>query len=124
MKYFYKTSLSISTCLLFILFANNSFAQYPGMGAFRAQQSQQFMNQQMQMQMNMQSFNWRASAGKGDKYKVTFKDSSVKELVSFMYKDTIQHKNFLVFVDKKFKKSDSLHRYQKFIQIKLYLFLR
>jgi len=111
MTHFYKTSLSILTCLLFILFAGKSFAQYPGMGAFRAQQSQQFANQQLQMQM--QNANWRTSAGQGEKYKVTFKDSSVKELVSFMYKDTVKHKTFLVLVDKNFKKSDSLHRYQK-----------
>jgi len=91
-----------------------SFAQFPGMAAVRAQQNQQFMNQQMQMQMQMMmNGNWRANAGKGSTYQVTFKDSSVKQVVSFMYIDTTLHKNFLLFVDKKYPKSDSAHRYQK-----------
>ena len=96
-----------------IFFSKNSFAQYPGMAAFRAQQSQQFINQQMQTQMMLNNMNWRANAGSGTIYKVKFKDTSTKEVVSYMYSDTILHKNFLVYVDKKFKRSDTLHRNQK-----------
>jgi hypothetical protein len=112
MKPFYKTSLSVSTGLLFILCftAKNSFAQYPGMGALRAQQNQQFMNQQMQRQMNM---NWKTSAGQGYSYYVTFKDTTRKQVTSYMYNDTVLHKNFLILVNKKFPKSDSAHRFQK-----------
>jgi len=111
MKHTYKTLLTYLPIFLFIFLAETFFAQYPGMAAFRAQQNQQFINQQMQMQMQM--MNWRQSAGKGDTYMVTFKDSSVKKVVSWMYTDTILHKNFLVLVDKKFPKSDSAHRTQK-----------
>jgi len=100
---------------LLFLYSLNASAQHAGMAAVRAQESRQYMNQQMQMQMDMMmmSRNWRQSAGKGSTYQVTFKDSSVKEVTSFMYIDTVLHKNFLVLVDKKFPKSDSTHRYQK-----------
>jgi hypothetical protein len=111
MKYFYKTSLSILTCVLLVLFGTKSYAQYPGMRAFRAQQTMQMANQQMQMQM--MNTNWRRTVGTGDKYTVVFKDSSIKKFVSLMYTDTILHKNFLVFVDKNFPKSDTAHRNQK-----------
>jgi hypothetical protein len=57
--------------------------------------------------------NMRTNAGNGTPYTVTFKDTSTKKVVSYMYSDTVLHKDFLVFVDKKFKRSDSLHRYQK-----------
>ncbi|MBS1521736.1 MAG: hypothetical protein JST50_12115 [Bacteroidetes bacterium] len=99
---------------LLFFYSLQAFAQYPGMGAVRAQQSRQFVNQQMQMQMQMMNnLNWRQNAGKGDTYTVTFKDSTVKKVVSFMYTDTVLHKNFLVYVDKKFPKSDTIHRNQK-----------
>jgi hypothetical protein len=34
-------------------------------------------------------------------------------VVSLLYADTLSHKSFLLFVNKKVPKSDSLHRYQK-----------
>lgn len=100
---------------LLFFYSLQASAQFPGMAAVRAQQNQQFMNQQMQMQMQMlqMSMNWRQNAGKGDTYLITFKDSSVKKVISWMFTDTILHKNFLVLVDKKFPKSDSAHRTQK-----------
>ena len=110
MLYNHKTFFILSLGLLLIFSTKNSFAQYPGMGAFRAQQSQQFVNQQMQMQMQMNSI---ALAGQGDIYEVTFKDSSVKKVTSYFYTDTILNKEYLLFVDKKFPKSDSIHRYKK-----------
>lgn len=107
-----KSALSVLSLLFF--YSLNASAQFPGMAAVRAQQNQQFMNQQMQTQMQMlMNMNWRQNAGKGDTYMITFKDSSVKKVVSWMYTDTILHKNFLVLVDKKFSKSDSVHRTQK-----------
>jgi hypothetical protein len=78
------------------------------MGAFRAQQSRQFVNQQLQTQSMMHNFS--TNAGNGTPYTVTFKDTSTKRVVSYMYSDTVLHKKFLVFVDKKFKRSDSVHR--------------
>ncbi len=92
----------------------DAYAQYPGMAAFRAQQNQQFMTQQMNMQMQMNlSRNWRKNAGQGLGYVVALKNGDVKKIKSFMYLDTVLHKNFLVFVDKKFPKSDTIHRFQK-----------
>ena len=113
MQYLRKIVYISLLSIFCVFFTKNSFAQYPGMGAFRAQQSRQFVNQQMQQQMMMNGMNWRANAGDGTIYMVKFKDTSTKKVVSYMYSDTILHKNFLVYVDKKFKRSDTLHRYQK-----------
>jgi hypothetical protein len=57
-------------------------------------------------------WNWNKASGK-HKYLVTFKDSSVKETLSFMYTDTISNKSFLVFENKKVPKSDTAHHYQR-----------
>ncbi len=89
------------------------------MGAFRAQQSKEFANQQMRQQMNMTMMmmdmkkKWASGAGRNTTYKVTFKDNSVKEVSSLMYSDTVLHKNYILFVDKTIPKSDSAHRDQK-----------
>jgi hypothetical protein len=56
-------------------------------------------------------WNWNKASGK-HKYQVTLKDSSVKETLSYMYTDTISHKSFLLFEDKKVPKSDTAHHYQ------------
>jgi hypothetical protein len=98
--------------ILLILIAKSSVAQYPGMQAVYSKMALQNANQHMMMMMQM-NMNWRTNAGDGDEYQVKFKDSTIKKVVSFIYADTILHKNFLVFVDKKYKKSDSAHRYQK-----------
>lgn len=112
MKPYYK--LSLLTLVLLFFYSLQASAQYPGMAAFRAQQSRQFANQQMQTQMQMMAnMNWRRNVGQGDSYYVTFKDSTQKKVVSYMYYDSVQRKNYLVFVDKKFPKSDSAHRFQK-----------
>lgn len=89
-------------------------AQYPGMSAVYARHNQQVMNQQMQMRMQMNlNRNWRKNAGQGQGYIVTLKDGEKKSFKSNMYLDTVLHKNFLVFVDKKFKRSDSTNRFRK-----------
>jgi hypothetical protein len=111
-KIFFISLLS----LFCIFFTKNSFAQYPGMNAVRAQQSRQFANQQMQQQMNMMMnmrTRWASGAGRNTTYQVTFKDNSVKEVNSLMYTDTVLHKNYILFVDKTIPKSDSVHRNQK-----------
>jgi len=114
MQHVRKILIILAIATLFIFSPGKSWAQYPGMAAFRAQQSQQFMNQQMRMQMQMNmNRNWRKNAGQGEGYIVTLKDSAKKTVKSFMYLDTVLHKNFLVYVDKKFPKSDSAHRFQK-----------
>jgi hypothetical protein len=56
---------------------------------------------------------WIWGTGGKAKYQVTFKDSSTKDVFSYMYTDTASHKSFVVYEDKKFKKSDSVHRFQK-----------
>lgn len=113
-----NTSLRFPIALAFIFLSLHSFAQPRGMTmnqVFRQvdrQSNNMRMNQQMQMQMMMNT-NWRKTAGTGDKYTVVFKDSSIKKFVSLMYTDTVLHKNFLVFIDKSFPKSDTAHRNQK-----------
>lgn len=114
MKRTLKIHLFYSFLSLFVFLSKKSFAQYPGMAAVRAQQSQQFMNQQMQMQMNMNiNRNWRKTAGQGSEYIVTLKDSTRKTVTSYMYRDSATHKSYLVFVDKKYKKTDTANRFQK-----------
>ena len=114
MKLYTNLKSAFSVLSLLFFYSLNASAQFPGMAAVRAQQNQQFMNQQMQMQLQtLMNMNWKQNAGKGDTYMITFKDSSVKKVVSWMYTDTILHKNFLVLIDKKFPKSDSVHRTQR-----------
>ena len=118
MKSIFKISLSFSIATAFIFLSLQSFAQPRGMtmNQVYSQLNKQDMNMRFQRQMQtmmMMTLNWRANAGKGTTYQVTLKDSSVKQVVSFMYIDTTLHKNFLLSVDKKYPKSDSAHRYQK-----------
>jgi hypothetical protein len=114
MKLCPKLRFTLFVTSLLFFYSLQASAQYPGMGAFRAQQSRQFANQQMQTQMQMMAnMNWRQNAGQGDSYYVTFKDSTQKKVVSYMYYDSVQRKNFLILVDKKFPKSDSVHRFRK-----------
>lgn len=111
MQFKFKILSPIATAI-FIFLTQITFAQYPGMTAVRANMNRQFINQQMRTQM-MMGTNWRSNAGDGSIFNVTFKDSSQKEMTSFIYRDSLTHKSFLVFVNKKFRKSDSAHRWQK-----------
>lgn len=105
----------VNIALIFL--SMQSFAQPRGMtmNQVNQQTGRWVANQQMQFmqQLQMRSANWIQYAGKGAKYQVRFKDSSVKVVISYMYIDTVSHKSFLVFVDKKIPKSDTLHRNQK-----------
>jgi hypothetical protein len=114
MQFAPKPIFSFLICAASILLAGKASAQYPGMNKVYSDISRQNANQQTQMQMQMmENMNWRTGAGQGTIYQVTMKDSSVKKVVSYMYTDTILHKNFLLFVNKKFPKSDTAHRNQK-----------
>jgi len=114
MPHIRNTILFFTIVILSGFSAHKAYAQYPGMAAVRAQQSQQFMNQQMRMMMQMNmNRNWRRNAGQGEGYVVTLKGGETKKIKSYMYLDTALHTNFLVYVDKKFPKSDSAHRFQK-----------
>lgn len=116
MKHIYKILHAFLPFLLFFISSSNSSAQYPGMNKVYSNIASQNARQQMDMMNNMnmnRMWNWRQGAGKGATYHVIFKDSSVKEVVSYMYTDTESHKCFLVFVDKKFPKSDTSHRNRK-----------
>ncbi|WP_426671788.1 hypothetical protein ACPPVU_11175 [Mucilaginibacter sp. McL0603] len=93
MKLISKILSVLSFSVVFILLAETSFAQY------------------MTFQPILMGANW--SANQRTTYNVTFKDSSVKEVFSLMYTDTILHKNYLLFVDKNFPKSDTVHRNHK-----------
>ncbi len=112
MKRFCKTVLSIFTCLVIILFGIKSFAQYPGMKAFRAQQTMQMANQHMQMQMQMMSMRGVVVMSEEFNFQVTMQDSTKKEVTSAIYTDTISKKRFIIWVDKQYRKSDT-NRYKK-----------
>lgn len=111
-----RSLVFFSTIIILSCFsAFETLAQYsPGVQAALAQHHQQIMNQQMRtmMFMNMNR-NWGKYAGQGDEYIVKLKNGERKTFTSNMYLDTVLHKNFLVFVNKKFKKSDSANRFQK-----------
>lgn len=110
---------TLSTLILTILFAftiQSSRAQYPGMGAFRAQQNKQFVNGQMNMmmQMNMMVLNNNANLINSKySYIVTFKDSSQRVVLSKIFFDTTTKKTYLLLVDKSFSKKDMANREQK-----------
>ncbi len=98
--------------IFFGLSLNYVFAQYPGMGSFRTQQSQNFINQQTTN--NLAILNHSRYIGNQElTYHIQLKDSVFKDFSSLMYYDTITHKSFLIFENKKFRKSDTLHRYEK-----------
>ncbi|HTD40036.1 MAG TPA: hypothetical protein VK671_05410 [Mucilaginibacter sp.] len=111
MKCTHKTLLANLSVFLFLFLAKPSFAQYPGMGAVRAMQNQQFMNQQMQM---MQMMNMRGVVNTPQEFdfQVTMLDSTKKQITSAIYTDTIAKAHFIVSVDKQYKKSDP-NRYKR-----------
>jgi hypothetical protein len=109
-----KTLSILSIIILFAFSAKKSFAQYPGMGAVRANMNSQFQNQQMTMQMGMTNVRYdnNSSALLPHTYIVTMADGSKKEVDSKIFLDTILHKNYLVFVDRNLKRSDT-NRFKK-----------
>jgi len=97
---------------LFVFSPKNSCAQYPGMATFRAQQNRQFVNQQMQTQMQMMNMRGVQSTMEEFDFEVTLRDSTKTKVTSAIYTDTTTRKRFIVLVDKKYKKSDT-NRYKK-----------
>lgn len=112
MKLTYKSLLIFPAGILFVFLTKTSFAQYPGMGAFRAQQNRQFVNQQMQMQMQMMNMRGVTATIQEYDFNVTMRDSTSKEITSAIYTDSVTKKHFIVWVDKQYKKSDT-NRYKK-----------
>jgi hypothetical protein len=104
--------LSLSFLILFTLSTKSSFAQYPGMGAFRASQSRQFMNQQMRTQMQMQRMHGVEATAQEYLFEVMMLDSTKKEISSAIYTDIKTKKRFLLSVAKRYKNSDT-NRYKK-----------
>lgn len=112
-------SLVFSTIFFFTV--QNASAQFPGMKQFRTNMDYQFMQQQMQMQMNAYFHGFSRSqysscivgASNEYTYLVKMKDGSKKTVKSYIYIDTTLHKSYLLFIDKSFAKSDSAHRKQK-----------
>jgi hypothetical protein len=116
MKLAHKYLLIFSIGVLSISITKTSFGQYPGMGAFRAQQNQQFINQQMRMQMQMLNMRGVTATLQEYDFNVTMRDSTTKEITSAIYTDSVTKKHFIVWVDKKYKKSDT-NRYKKIYPI-------
>jgi hypothetical protein len=113
MQYNSKT-LIIPIIILFVFSAKVSWGQYPGMAAVRQQWSNQFAQQQMQMQMNsMMLFNNADIPNFKYDYEVILKDSTKIMVKSKIYNDTSKHKTYLLLVDKSIPKSDMAHRERK-----------
>ena len=108
MKYLNKKILIVFAGLLFTFCAKNALAQYPGMRAVYAKMDMQRMQQQMNMQMMMMAnLNGNNAYNRKYTFTVTFKDSSTKQIKSRFYRDTTVKKNYLLFVDKSYPRSDS-----------------
>ncbi len=111
MRYPIKNLLAFVTIIASFIFCNTKVAaQYPGMAAVYKQIA---ANQQNQWMMMMGNALLRGNQVFPDTYKVKLKDSTVKEITSFIYTDSIKHKDYIIFEDTKFKRSDAAHRYQK-----------
>jgi hypothetical protein len=119
MRRHFKNLIILSAGFLFVFLSKNLSAQPRGMTMNQVyhvvdKQMNKMNEANRQFQNNMlMNTNWRDNVGQGTIYQVTFKDSTTTEVVSLMYNDTLLHKNFLLFVNKKFRRSDSVHRYQK-----------
>jgi len=97
--------------VLFALLSNTSFAQYPGMAQVYRNINAQFTRQMMNMNRTYMYGN--AQVNQEYDFLVKMKDSSKRTVSSIIYNDTIKHKNYLLFVDKRYKRSDSAHRFIK-----------
>jgi hypothetical protein len=108
MKLVYRILVTVIAFTFFICSVKISVAQYPGMAAFRASQTMQFANQQMQMQM-MAMVGMRGASNTSLEYpfQVLMRDSSRIQITSAIYNDTSKKKSYLLIVEKKFKKTDT-----------------
>ena len=108
MKPVFRTIINFTFAIFFVFSTNFAVALYAGMGAFRANQTMQFANQQMQQQM-MAMVGMRGAGNTNLKYifQVLMRDSSWVQVNSAIYNDTGKRKSYLLIVDKRFKKSDT-----------------
>ena len=114
MKYTYHFLFRLSVAFLFIFISKTSFAQPRGMtmNQVYSQLNKQDMNQRMQMQMQMMNMRGVTATLQEYDFNVTMRDSTTKEITSAIYTDSVTKKHFIVWVDKKYKKSDT-NRYKK-----------
>lgn len=117
MKSTLNTSVVLVVSAVFILLSPRSFAQPRGMtmNQVYSQVNKQTMNQQMQMNMQMQmlSLNNAGSYNPNYTYDVTMTDGTMLQVTSRILSDTTLKKTYLLIVDKRFKKSDTTHRFQR-----------
>lgn len=106
-----KSLLTFLAVFLLVTSTKNLFAQHHSSDVAR-QNGQRQAALWTSMNPNKPQL-WIWGTGGKAKYQVTFRDSSIKEVLSYMYTDTISHQSYLAFEDKKFPKSDTLHRNQK-----------
>jgi hypothetical protein len=109
--------LSLLICAALVFLTQISFAQ------LRTSMSNQFMAQQMSMNMRMMSnFGSAEHSANSSRiqgafneynYLVKLKDGTTKTVKSYIYIDTLLHKSYLLFVDKSVPKADTAHRKQK-----------
>jgi hypothetical protein len=101
--------------VLFTFFANHSIAQYPGMQAVYRNINSQAQKMAMRMQMSGATMFGKTTvldhAPVSMKYvfRVTMKDSTVKDVYSKIFTDTAKHKCYLYYIDKKLLKTDPSH---------------
>ena len=112
-----KTLSSLLSGILLCFSVNNLIAQPP---QYQAQLNRMFFNQEMSMQrrielrMLMQTMNLRGVQGTANDYDfvITLLDNTKIKVTSAMYIDSVTKKCFILFVDKKYSKSDS-NRYKR-----------
>ena len=111
----HKFELVFAAVILFTLFVNSVFAQYPDMQAAYHRMAMQ----DAQMHMNAMEARMLGKMNANELhnfkyfYHVTLKDSSTLTVESAIYTDTALHKDYLLLVDKKYPKSDTAHRNKK-----------
>lgn len=115
MKKSFRNPLTFSAGIALILLSFQSLAQPRGMTMTQVygQLNKQYISQQMQMQMQMMNMQHSGvSMPQELDYNVTLSDSTTKQVTSALYKDSVTKRHFIVWVDKRFKKTDT-NRYKK-----------
>jgi len=108
MQYRTKISILLQFIILFVIIAQRSSAQYPGMGAVYSNMNRQFMNQQMNMQMMMTHYGVSdALFSRKYDFVVVMSDGTKINVYSKIYTDTVLHKDYLLLEDKSLPKSDT-----------------
>ncbi len=113
-----KNFLNLTKAFIFFLIALtsfNAFAQRSVPAAYQGDYNRMMSNQTMNfaMQQSMRNnftYGFNYATNLKYKFKVTFKDGSVKEVKSKIYPDTVKHANYLLFEDKTLPKTDSNRR--------------